>query len=58
LPDRIVRLRANQTGATTQGFATVEELSNPLNAVPVVAIRNSDRILDDRGYSERVWKAV
>jgi hypothetical protein len=52
LPDRIVRLRANQTGATTQGFATVEELSNPLNTVPVVAIRNSDRILDDRGYSE------
>lgn len=51
-PDRIVRLRANQTGATTQGFATVEELANPLGVVPVVALRNSGRILDDYGCSE------
>ena len=36
LPDRIVRLRANQTGATTQGFSTVEEIANPLGVVPVV----------------------
>lgn len=52
LPDRIVRLRANQTGATTQGFSTVEEIANPLGTVPVVALRNSDRILDEYGSSE------
>jgi hypothetical protein len=52
LPDRIVRLRANQTGATIHGFQTVDEIANPLGVVPVVAIRNSDRILDERGCSE------
>jgi hypothetical protein len=52
MPDQIVRLRANATGATTQGFSTVEELTNPLGVVPVVALRNSDRILDDYGCSE------
>ncbi|BCI55696.1 hypothetical protein NIIDNTM18_49740 [Mycolicibacterium litorale] len=52
LPDRIVRLRANQTGATTIGFHTVDTIANPLGVVPVVALRNSDRILDDYGVSE------
>lgn len=53
LPDRIVRLRANQVGATTpQGFATLEELANPLGVVPVVNLRNTDRILGDVGCSE------
>ena len=52
LPDSITRLRANQTGATIHGFQTVEEIVNPLGVVPVVAIRNSDRILDERGCSE------
>jgi hypothetical protein len=52
LPDRIVRLHANQTGATTQGFSTVEVLANALGVVPVVALRNSDRILDEYGPSE------
>jgi hypothetical protein len=52
MPDRIVRLRANQTGATTQGFSTVEELANPLGVVPVINLRNSDRILADYGSSE------
>lgn len=52
LPDRIVRLRANQTGATTVGFTGVGELANPLGVVPVVGLRNADRILDDRGSSE------
>jgi Phage portal protein, SPP1 Gp6-like len=52
LPDNITRLRANQTGATIHGFATVEEIANPLGVVPVVALRNSDRILDERGASE------
>lgn len=51
-PDRITRLRANQTGATTAGFAVVEEIPNPLGAVPVVQLSNADRILDDRGVSE------
>ncbi len=52
MPDRIVRLRANQTGATTQGFSTVEEWANPLGVVPVINLRNSDRILADYGSSE------
>ncbi|MBF6330263.1 phage portal protein [Nocardia transvalensis] len=51
LPDRIMRLRAPQTGATTQGFATVDELANPLGVVPVVRLRNGDRLLED-GVSE------
>lgn len=51
-PDQITRYRANQTGATTQGFNTVEEIANPLGVVPVVDIANSDRLLDDRGHSE------
>lgn len=50
--DQITRLRSNQTGATTGGFYVVEEIVNPLGVVPIVAIRNSDRILDDRGASE------
>src|SRR6476660_3916636 len=58
LPDRIVRLRADQAGATSTGFNTVEEIANPLGVVPVVNLRNSDRIIDcdpillDRGTSE------
>ncbi len=53
LPDRIVRLRANQVGAVTaQGLAAVEELANPLGVVPVVNLRNSDRILAEHGSSE------
>lgn len=52
LPDRIVRLRANQTGATTIGYNTIDELANPLGVVPVVNLRNTDRILGDWGSSE------
>jgi Phage portal protein, SPP1 Gp6-like len=51
-PDVITRLRANQTGATIHGFNRVEEIANPLGTVPVVALRNSDRILAERGCSE------
>lgn len=47
LPDAIVRLRANQAGAATSGFNVVEEIPNPLGAVPVVNLRNTDRILGD-----------
>lgn len=52
LPDQIVRLRANSTGATITGFSTVETIPNPLGVVPVVNLRNSDRLLDDFGSSE------
>lgn len=52
LPDRIVRLRAEQQGAVAAGFTVVGELDNPLGAVPVVGIRNSDRIESDCGTSE------
>ncbi len=51
LPDRIVRLRADQVGAIT-GYRTVDEIANPLGVVPVVALHNSDRILGDWGCSE------
>ncbi|WP_418601578.1 phage portal protein [Mycolicibacterium sp. SCSIO 43805] len=53
LPDRIVRLRAEQVGTVTAtGFNVVEEITNPLGVVPVVNLRNTDRILGDRGGSE------
>ncbi len=51
LADQIIRLRARQTGATTAGFEVVETLDNPLGVVPVVRLRNGDRLLDD-GVSE------
>ncbi|MBN7544911.1 phage portal protein [Mycobacteroides abscessus] len=51
-PHEIVRLRANQQGAVTEGFKVVETIANPLMTVPVVRIRNSDRLLDDYGLSE------
>ncbi|ALG85840.1 phage portal protein [Gordonia phthalatica] len=50
-PAEIVRLRAEQPGATTQGFKVIETLTNPLGVVPVVRLTNSDRLLDD-GVSE------
>ena len=52
LPDEIVRLRAPQRGATTQGYNTVEVIANPLGVVPVVNLRNTDRIVADWGVSE------
>lgn len=51
LADEIIRLRAEQTGATVNGFRVVETLVNPLGVVPVVRLRNGDRLLDD-GVSE------
>ena len=50
-PDQITRLRANHTGAVGPAFTTVEVLENPYGVVPVVELRNSDR-LDDDGVSE------
>ncbi|WP_202285021.1 phage portal protein [Mycobacterium paraintracellulare] len=51
LPDQIVRYSANHIGATL-GFEVVAQIPNPLGVVPVVDLRNSDRILDDYGSSE------
>ncbi len=51
LPDAITRYRANHVGATL-GFETVKTIPNPLGVVPIVDLRNSDRILDDYGSSE------
>ncbi len=51
-PEQITRLRANSIGATLTGFRTVEVIANPLGTVPVVNLRNSDRLLDDYGASE------
>ncbi|KKE99472.1 phage portal protein [Mycolicibacterium obuense] len=53
LPDRIVRLKADQVGTVTAtGFNTVNEIANPLGVVPVVNLRNSDQIIGDFGTSE------
>lgn len=51
LPDRVERWHSPGAGATTTGFRKVETIDNPLGAVPVVWIRNGDRLLD-RGVSE------
>ncbi len=46
-PDRIVKLHAEQAGAITPaGFTVVDEIANPLGVVPVVNLRNTDRIID------------
>ncbi|WJG11643.1 phage portal protein [Gordonia sp. Swx-4] len=45
--NKVTRLRANNVGATTAGFETVEVLDNPLGVVPVVRLANTDRILGD-----------
>lgn len=52
LPDRIEHWRANQTGAATGGFTLIETIPNPLGVVPVVDLRNGDRVLSSRGSSE------
>src|SRR5699024_103058 len=44
-PARITRWRAQTAGATTAGFVLVESLDNPLGVVPVVELRNTDRLL-------------
>jgi hypothetical protein len=49
--DRIPRLRAGSPGATVTGFETVKVLDNPFGVPPVVALRNSDRLLG-AGVSE------
>lgn len=51
MPDEIVLLRAQQTGAIT-GYSVVDTIANPLGVVPVVNLRNTDRIVGDYGSSE------
>ncbi|PND58134.1 hypothetical protein CRM90_09105 [Mycobacterium sp. ENV421] len=51
-PDEIRRLRANQQGAVATGFTTIGVIPNPLGVVPVVNLRNADRIVGDWGCSE------
>lgn len=51
LPDRILHYTANHTGATL-GFEPVAEIANPLGVVPVVNLKNADRLLDGYGASE------
>ncbi|WP_459963277.1 phage portal protein [Nocardia sp. IFM 10818] len=45
-PDEIVRLRANQTGATTVGYDVIARIPNPLGRVPVVPFINGDALLN------------
>ncbi|WP_078344636.1 phage portal protein [Mycobacteroides chelonae] len=45
LPDRIERWAANTPGAATAGFQLVETLDNPLGVVPVVELKNVDRVM-------------
>lgn len=49
LRDKIVRLRADQQGAVANGFKTIDEIANPLGVVPVVNLRNADRIIGHLG---------
>ncbi|GCA97170.1 phage portal protein [Mycolicibacterium sp. NCC-Tsukiji] len=46
-PDRIERLRANSSGATTAGFELVGVIDNPLGVLPVVQFSNMSRIVDN-----------
>lgn len=50
-PDTIQTFHSPATGATTLGFRLVDTIENPLGAVPVVWLRNGDRLVD-RGISE------
>lgn len=50
-PDRITRWHSPGAGSTTAGFRKVDTIDNPLGVVPVVRLRNGDRLLED-GVSE------
>lgn len=50
-PESVQRFHSPATGATTAGFRLVETLDNPLGAVPVVRLRNGDRLVE-AGISE------
>ena len=44
-PDRITKWWSPAAGATVSGFQLIQTLTNPLGVVPVVPLRNSDRLL-------------
>ncbi len=44
-PDTVTRYSAPTTGATITGYRSTEVLPNPYGVVPVVPLRNSDRLL-------------
>ena len=46
-PEEVVRLRSDAIGATTNGFRTINTLDNPFGVVPVVPLRNSERLLGE-----------
>lgn len=52
LPDEIRHYVAGSPSATTGGFNRVETVPNPLGVVNLVPLTNSDRLLDEDGYSE------
>lgn len=55
LPDVVYRLRADTPGAQSTGFYVVDEFDNPLGVVPVVQLRNTDRVpVALQGYPDRV----
>ncbi|MGA4670443.1 phage portal protein [Propionibacteriaceae bacterium Y1923] len=43
--DVVTKFTSNTPGATTTGFTVAEVLANPFGVVPVVELRNSDRLL-------------
>lgn len=45
--DTVTRYTSDSIGATTTGFRAVEVLPNPYGIVPVVPLRNSDRLLGE-----------
>ncbi|WP_079635081.1 phage portal protein [Mycobacteroides abscessus] len=44
LPDQIQHWRANTAGAATPAFELIETIDNPLGVVPVVELKNIDRL--------------
>lgn len=50
-PDSIETWHSPAAGATTIGFRHVDTIDNPLGSVPVVRLRNGDRLVDS-GISE------
>lgn len=43
-PEAVTKFRAQQTGVTIHGFEVVETLENPFGVVPVVPLRNTERL--------------
>lgn len=47
LPDRLVRFTSRSVGAVLHGFEVAETIPNPLGVVPVVPLRNQERLLGE-----------